>query len=50
MEESKLEVEVSEITDVGLLGVNGILDAMALGFDDGVAGIGGMVVRGTEGV
>lgn len=42
VEGSKLEVEVSEITDAGLLGVNGILDAMALDLDDGVAGIGGM--------
>jgi len=50
VEESKLEVEFSEITDAGLLGVNGILDGMVLGFDDGVAGIGGMVVRGAEGM
>ena len=42
VEDSKLDVEVSEITDGGLLGVKGILDDMALGFDDGVAGIGGM--------
>ena len=42
VEDSKLDVGVSEIMDVGLLGVYGILDAMALGFDDGVAGIGGM--------
>ena len=42
VEESRLDVEVSEITEGGLLGVNGILDDMALGFDDGVAGIGGM--------
>ena len=42
VEDSKLGVEVSEITDGGLLGVNGILEDMALGFDDGVAGIGGM--------
>ena len=48
VEESKLDVEVSEITDGGLLGVNGILDDMALGFDDGVAGVGGMADgRGT---
>jgi len=43
VEDSKLDVDVSEITDSGLLGVNGILDDMGLGFDDGVAGIGGMV-------
>ena len=43
VEDSKLDVEISDITDPGLLwGVNGILDDMALGFDDGVAGIGGM--------
>jgi len=42
VEDNKLDVVVSEITDDGLLGVNGILDDMALGFDDGVAGIGGM--------
>ena len=45
LEDSKLEVEVSDMTDAGLLGVNGILDGVALSFDDGVAGIGGMVVR-----
>lgn len=51
VEDSKLDVEVSEITDGGLLGVNGILDDMALGFDDGVAGIGGMAEgRGTGAV
>jgi len=42
VEDSKLDVGVSEITDGGLLGVNGILDGTALDFDDGVAGIGGM--------
>jgi hypothetical protein len=42
VEDNRLDVEVSEITDVGLLGVNGSLDGMALCFDDGVAGIGGM--------
>jgi len=47
VEESKLDVEVSDITDGGLFGVNGILDDMALGFDDGVAGIGGMM-RGSR--
>ena len=39
VEDNKLDVEALEITDGGLLGVNGILDDMALGFDDGVAGI-----------
>ena len=48
VEESRLDVEVSEITDGGLFGVKGILDDTALGFDDGVAGIGGMAEgRGT---
>lgn len=42
LEDSKLVVGVSEITEVGLLGVNGILDVV-LGFDEGVAGTGGMV-------
>lgn len=37
--DNKVDVEASEITDVGLLGVNGILDGVALDFDDGVAGI-----------
>lgn len=46
VEDSKLDVEVSEITDCGLLGVNGILDDTALAFDDGVAGIGGMLYEG----
>lgn len=51
VEDSKLDVEVSEITDAGLLGVKGILDDTALGLDDGVAGIGGMVGgRGTAAV
>lgn len=48
MEDSKLDVEVSEITDGGLLGVNGILDGTALDFDDGVAGIGGMLCKGSR--
>ena len=39
VEDNKLDVETLEMTDGGLLGVNGILDDMALGFDDGVAGI-----------
>ena len=39
LEDSKLDVVVSEITDAGLLGVNGILDGAALDLDDGVAGI-----------
>ena len=39
VEDNKLDVEALEMTDGGLLGVNGILDDMALGFDDGVAGI-----------
>ena len=48
MEASKLGVDVSEITDGGLFGVNGILDATALDFDDGVAGIGGMLCEGSR--
>ena len=43
VEDSKPGVEVSEITDPGLLGVYGILDTV-LGFD-GVAGIEGMARR-----
>lgn len=43
VEDSKLDVEASEITDAGLLGVNGSLDGVALSLDDGVAGTGGMV-------
>ena len=43
LEDSKLDVGVSEITDAGFLGVNGILDGVGLSFDDGVAGIGGMM-------
>lgn len=46
MEDSKLDVEVSETTDGGLLGVNGILDCMVLSFEDGVAGIGGILCKG----
>ena len=42
VEDSRPGVEVSEIMDEGLLGVNGILDGRALAFDDGVAGTGGM--------
>ena len=38
-EDSMLDAEVSEITDGGLFGVKGILDAASLFFDDGVAGI-----------
>ena len=35
-------VEVSEITDGGLLGVNEILDDISPGSDDGMVGIGSM--------
>jgi len=42
VDDSKLEVEESEITDGGLLGDNGILGYIASRFGDGVAGIGGM--------
>jgi len=42
VDDSGLDVEVPEITDGGLLGDNGILDYIASGFDDCVAGIGGM--------
>ena len=38
-------MEASDITDGGLLGVNGILDG-TLDFDDGVAGIGGILEEG----
>ena len=43
VDETKLDEETSEITDAGLLGVNGILDGAALVFDDGVAGTGDMM-------
>jgi hypothetical protein len=46
LEDSKLDEEVSEITDAGLLGVNGILEGVALVFEDGVEGIGRMCARG----
>ena len=51
VEDSKLDVEVSEITVGGLLGVNRILDDTALGLDDGAAEIGCMMEgRGTVAV
>lgn len=43
VEDSKRDVEVSEIMDGGLLGVNGILDDTALGSGGRVVGFGGMV-------
>ena len=46
LEDNRLDVEASDITDGGLLGVNGILDGMVLDFDDGVAGIGGILDEG----
>ena len=45
LEDSKLDEEVSEITEAGLLGVKGILDGVALVLDEGVAGIRGMTLR-----
>lgn len=46
VEESRPDLEVSDNTEVGLLGVNGILDGVALDLDDGVAGTGGMMGGG----